>query len=76
MSYSRDFILNYFNKTKDMAPIHALNIADMRDVSEGLCTRFRRSRGLNLHPASASVTFPHDDSLVMRHTKARLYSMK
>jgi len=49
--------------------MNALNIEDMRNVSEGLCTRFRRSRGLNLHPASASVTFPPYDSLVMRHTK-------
>jgi hypothetical protein len=70
------FLLNYFNKTEDIAPINTLNIADMRSVWEGLCTRFRRSRGLNLHPASAKVTFPHYDNLVMRHTKGISGSMK
>jgi len=56
--------------------MNAQNIADMRDVGEGLCTRFRRSRGLNLHPASASVTFPPYDNLVMRNTKGMPGSMK
>jgi hypothetical protein len=76
-TYSVDiFIEVILIKTKDMASITALNIADMRNVSEELCTRFRRSRGLNLHPASASVTFPHYDNLVIRHTKAMPGSMK
>ena len=56
--------------------MNALNIEDMRNVSEGLCTRFRRSRGLNLHPASASMTFPHYDNLVMCHSKGMPGSMK
>ena len=67
------FLFNYFNKTEDMAPIDALNIADMRNVSEGLCTQFRRSRGLNLHPASASAMFPHCDYLVMRQYQRHVW---
>jgi len=27
-------LLNYFNKTKDIASIHAMNIADIRNVSD------------------------------------------
>jgi len=55
-------LLNYFNKTKDMSPTNALNIAGMRNLSEGLCTRFRRPRGINFHHASISVTFSHYDN--------------